>query len=142
MITRNAQARWKGDVPDGSGEVSLGSGLFKGPYGFKSRMGDGSGGTNPEELLGAAHAACFSMALALALGQAGHAPDSVETKARVRLENEQGGYAITLIELATAVAVSGIEDEEFQKIANDAKTNCPVSKALAGVEIRLDATLT
>ncbi|MGA9421894.1 MAG: OsmC family protein [Rhodanobacteraceae bacterium] len=142
MSTRNAQAQWNGGVPDGSGEVSLGSGLFKGPYGFQSRMGDGSGGTNPEELLGAAHAACFSMALALALGQAGHVPDSVETKARVHLEKDGHAYAITRIELATAVAVSGIEEEAFQKIANDAKTNCPVSKALAGVEIRLDATLT
>ncbi len=141
MIRRTAQAQWKGGVPDGTGEVSLGSGLFKGPYGFQSRMGDGSGGTNPEELLGAAHAACFSMALALALGQAGHAPESVRTKATVHLEKGEKGYSIPLIELATEVCAPGIEDEEFQSIAQNAKANCPVSKALAGVDIRLDAIL-
>lgn len=141
MTTREASAEWKGGVPEGGGEVSLGSGAFKGPYGFRSRMGDGAGGTNPEELIGAAHAACFSMALSLMLTQAGHPPTRVHTDASVHLEQHDGGYRIPLIELTTKAEVPGIDAGEFARLAEQAKVGCPVSKALAGVKITLNATL-
>lgn len=141
MVTRTAHAQWTGKVPEGEGSVALGSGAYEGPYGFRSRMGDGQGGSNPEELLGAAHAACFSMALSLALTQDGHPPDSVRTQASVHLEEREDGYVIPLIELQTDAQVPGIEDTRFQALARDAKLNCPVSRALAGVEIRLVARL-
>lgn len=141
MVTRTARAQWTGGVPDGTGSVALGSGVFEGAYGFRSRMGDGQGGSNPEELLGAAHAACFSMALSLALTQEGHPPESVRTQAQVHLEERNDGYVIPLIELHTHARVPGIEDTHFQALAVNAKSNCPVSRALAGVEIRLVARL-
>lgn len=141
MVTRTARAQWTGNVPDGEGSVALGSGAFEGPYGFRSRMGDGQTGTNPEELIGAAHAGCFSMALSLALTQAGHPPESIRTRAKVHLEQRDGGYVIPLVELETDAQVPGIDDARFQALANDAKLNCPVSRALAGVEIRLTARL-
>lgn len=141
MTVRTANAEWQGKVPDGSGKLALGSGAFRGEYSFRSRMGDGQGGTNPEELLGAAHAACFSMALSLMLGNAGHAPTRVHTDARVHLEQNDGNFAIPLIELETLAEVPGLDDAQFQRIAQVAKTNCPVSKALAGVQIRLTARL-
>ena len=137
---RKGEAEWKGGVPDGSGSVSVQSGAFKGTYGFKSRMEDGPG-TNPEELIGAAHAACYSMALSLALTQAGHVPESVHTTSKVHLEKRDGGYMIPLIELETEGKVPGISDEEFQKLATATKTGCPVSKALAAVEMTLSAKL-
>lgn len=137
---RKGEAEWKGGVPEGSGSVSVQSGAFKGSYGFKSRMEDGPG-TNPEELIGAAHAACYSMALSLALAQAGHVPKSVHTTSKVHLEKRDDGYMIPLIELVTEGDVPGIDNEEFQKLANATKTGCPVSKALAAVEMTLSAKL-
>jgi osmotically inducible protein OsmC len=139
-IVRKGEAEWKGGVPDGSGSVSVQSGAFKGTYGFKSRMEDGPG-TNPEELIGAAHSACFSMALSLALTQAGHPPTRVHTTANVHLEKGDSGYSIPLIELETEGEVPGIDNEEFQKLATATKSSCPVSKALSAVEMKLKATL-
>ena len=142
MAERTADARWTGDLKDGEGTMRLGSGAYEGSYSFRSRFGDGEGGTNPEELIGAAHAGCFSMALADELSQAGHTVDSVETTAKVSLGERDGEAAITGIELSTKVSASGLEDDEFQKIADAAKKGCPVSKALAATEITLDAELT
>lgn len=139
-IVRKGEAEWKGGVPEGSGSVSVQSGAFKGSYGFKSRMEDGPG-TNPEELIGAAHAACYSMALSLALAQAGHVPTRVHTIAKVHLEKRDGGYMIPLIELETEGEVPGIGNEEFQKFAIATKTGCPVSKALSAVDMKLTAKL-
>ncbi|HET9033235.1 MAG TPA: OsmC family protein [Dokdonella sp.] len=137
---RKGEAEWKGGVPEGSGSVSVQSGAFKGSYGFKSRMEDGPG-TNPEELIGAAHASCYSMALSLALAQAGHVAKSVRTISKVHLEKRDGGYMIPLIELVTEGDVPGIDNEQFQKLAEATKTGCPVSKALAAVEMTLSAKL-
>ena len=121
--------------------MRLGGGAWEGPYSFSSRFEDGSG-TNPEELIAAAHAGCFSMALSAALGRAGHDPQSVATVAEVNLEKQEAGFAITRISLRTEANVPGIDESEFQSIAADAKANCPVSKVLAGAEINLDAILT
>jgi osmotically inducible protein OsmC len=140
MPTRTADARWEGPLREGKGTMRLGGGAYEGPYSFTSRFEDGSG-TNPEELIAAAHAGCFSMALSSALGKAGHDPDSVSTTAAVELEKGDAGFSITRIKLTTEAAVPGIDDEQFQAIAQDAKANCPVSRALAAVEITLDATL-
>jgi osmotically inducible protein OsmC len=141
MPTRNASARWEGGFKRGGGTMKLGSGAFEGPYSAQSRFEDGDG-TNPEELLGAAHAGCFSMALALMLGGEGHEPESIETDAKVHIDPaEGGGFEIGLIELSTRASVPGIDDEEFQRIAGEAKAGCPVSKALAGPEITLEASL-
>jgi lipoyl-dependent peroxiredoxin len=120
--------------------MALGSGAFEGQYSFGSRFETGTG-TNPEELIGAAHTGCFSMALAGILSRAGHNPESIETSARVHLDKAGDGFAITTIELATQAKVPGIADDEFQRHAQDAKRNCPVSGALAGVEIELEARL-
>lgn len=140
MPVRNADAEWNGSIMDGSGKMRLGSGAFEGAYSFKSRMEEGAG-TNPEELLGAAHAGCFSMAFSVALGQAGFTPKSIHTKAAVRFDKVEGGFAITKIDLTTDADVPDIDDAKFQEIAKAAKENCPVSKALAGTEIHLQATL-
>jgi osmotically inducible protein OsmC len=121
--------------------MRTGKGGLQGNYSFKSRFEEGEG-TNPEELIGAAHAGCFSMAFSNALSQAGHVPTSVETVARVKLEKVDNGFAITRIELETTGNVPGIDESTFLKIAEDAKANCPVSKLLApGTEITLTATL-
>lgn len=141
MSIRKGEAEWKGGVPEGSGTVALESGAFNGIYGFRSRMGDGAGGTNPEELIGAAHASCFSMALALALAKSGHVATRVHTTAKVHLEQRDGGFEITLIELVTEADVPGISAEKFAELATATKSGCPVSKALRAVEIRLDAKL-
>jgi lipoyl-dependent peroxiredoxin len=141
MPVRNANARWEGGLPEGHGTMALGSGAFEGQYSYGSRFESGTG-TNPEELIGAAHAGCFSMALAGILGRAGHDSEAIETSARVHLDKAGDGFAITTIELATQASVPGISDEEFQREAEDAKRNCPVSGALAGVEIKLEARLT
>lgn len=140
MPTRTANAEWQGDLQTGKGHMRLGSGAFDGPYDFRSRMGDGAG-TNPEELIGAAHAGCFSMALAAQLGGAGFTPDSIKTDAKVHFGPVEGGFAISKIELDTEARVPGIEAAAFQEQAEGAKKNCPVSKALAGVEITLTARL-
>jgi osmotically inducible protein OsmC len=120
--------------------MRFGSGAFEGSYSFESRFEEGEG-TNPEELIGAAHAGCFSMAFAGNLQRAGHEPQSVETAAKVTVEKSGDGFSITRIHLDTTASVPGIEDGEFQQIAAAAKQGCPVSRALAGVEISLDAKL-
>jgi osmotically inducible protein OsmC len=140
MPIRTANAKWNGSLQQGSGTVALGSGAYEGPYSFQSRFEEGDG-TNPEELIGAAHAGCFSMALSLILGQAGHPPESIETSARVHLEPEGAGFAIPKIELTTRAKVPGLGAAEFQEAATAAKEGCPVSKVLAGAEITLDAEL-
>jgi len=140
MPTRTAEAEWKGSLREGEGRVALGSGAFSGAYSFRSRFEEGTG-TNPEELLGAAHAGCFSMALAAGLGAAGHAPESIRTIASVSIEPQDGGFAITRSALETEARVPGIEESEFQRLADEAKAGCPVSKALAGVQIELEARL-
>jgi osmotically inducible protein OsmC len=120
--------------------MALGSGAFEGKYSFKSRMEDGPG-TNPEELIGAAHAGCFSMALSVVLGSEGHEPESIKTDAKVRFDKEGDGFAITSVALTTRAKVPGIDNDAFVKAAEAAKANCPVSKALTGTEISLDAAL-
>jgi osmotically inducible protein OsmC len=140
MAIRKAHAEWKGGLRDGAGEIALESGAFRGPYSFKSRFESG-GGTNPEELIGAAHAGCFSMALTAGLQQAGHTPTRIATDAAVKLEQVGAGFQITRIDLTTEGTVPGIDAATFDKFAAEAKAGCPVSKALAGVEIHLTAKL-
>jgi osmotically inducible protein OsmC len=140
MAIRTAKAQWDGNLREGKGTMRLGSGAFEGPYSYPSRFEDGQG-TNPEELIGAAHAGCFSMALAAALTKAGHAPRSIRTSARVHLDKVGDGFEITAIELDAEGDVPGIDAQAFQTQAEAAKRNCPVSKALAGVKISLKATL-
>ena len=141
MPTRNAHAEWNGSITDGNGTMAFGSGAFEGAYSFSSRMEEGTG-TNPEELIGAAHAGCFSMALSVALGEAGHPPESISTDAQVRFGKEGEGWAIQGVELTTRARVPGIDEETFRQAAEAAKEGCPVSKALAGVpEITLTARL-
>jgi len=135
-MERTASAHWEGDLRSGNGSMRLGSGAFEGPFSFRTRF-EGAPGTNPEELLGAAHAGCFSMALSGALSKAGKPPKSIDTKAIVILE----GLTITKIELTTRAVVPGLTAAEFQALADDAKANCIVSKALAAVPITLQATL-
>jgi osmotically inducible protein OsmC len=141
MPTRTSEAKWSGDLKQGNGTMKLGSGAYEGAYTFKSRMETGPG-TNPEELIAAAHAGCFSMALSAMLSGAGHVPKSVHTTAKVSFEPQGGGFAITKIELITEGEVPGLDAAGFQKIAEEAKKGCPVSKALAAVpEITLKAKL-
>ena len=140
MPERSSSAVWEGDLPSGSGTMKIGSGAWEGPYSFKSRFEDGKG-TNPEELIAAAHAGCYSMALSGALTKAGHPPKRVETTAKVGLEKVEGGFRIPNIHLTTKANVPEIDDAKFQEIAEQAKQNCPVSKVLSGAEITLDATL-
>lgn len=141
-MARKGSARWTGGLKEGRGALEVGDGVYEGEYSFRSRFGDGKGGTNPEELLGAAHAACFSMALAGALEKAGFAPGRIATTAAVDLRADEGGARIASITLNTEADVPDIDDAAFQQQAEGAKANCPVSKALAGVEIRLEARLT
>jgi lipoyl-dependent peroxiredoxin len=141
MPTRSANASWEGDLAGGNGTMHLASGSWNGPYSARSRFEEGEG-TNPEELIAAAHAGCFSMAFAHELAQAGHTPESVETTAQVHLNPADGGFAINRIDLTSRARVPDIDEDEFQRIGEQAKAGCPVSKALAGVgEINLDATL-
>lgn len=140
MAVRQSDAEWRGDLAKGSGTMRLGSGAFEGSYSFPSRFENGQG-TNPEELIAAAHAGCFSMALSHGLAQAGHAPTRVHTTARVHLDKAEGGFAITRIELDCEAEVPGIDEATFRQQADGAKANCPVSKALAGTEITLTAKL-
>jgi len=141
MPARTSEATWEGTLREGSGSFVVGEDYFEGEMSFVARFEDEAGEsekTNPEELIGAAHAACFSMALSADLERAGYDPEQVETTATVHLEDLE----ISTIELETAVSVSGIEDDEFQEIAQGAKANCPVSKALASVpEMTLQARL-
>jgi osmotically inducible protein OsmC len=140
MPVRNASAIWEGDLPSGKGSMEVGSGAFTGNYDFSSRFEEGKG-TNPEELLGAAHAGCFSMALAHALAEADYEPKRIETNAMVTIAKTGGGFQITEIQLNCEAQVGGATHDEFMQYAEDAKKNCPVSKALAGVKISLSAKL-
>ncbi len=139
MPIRKASARWQGNLTEGSGTIK--TGLGEGNYSFKSRFEEGEG-TNPEELIGAAHAGCFSMAFANKLATAGFTPTSVETTANVHLEKTDAGMSVTKIDLVTNATVPGIDKGEFDKIAEDAKATCPISRLLSpGAEITLNASL-
>ena len=141
MPTRTGSADWKGDLEGGDGHLRVGDGVFEGAYTFKSRFEEGDG-TNPEELIGAAHAACFAMAFSDILATNGHTPESVDASARVVLKELDGAPTIARIELTAEGSVPGIDQDEFQRLAEEAKRDCPVSRALASVpEIRLEATL-
>jgi osmotically inducible protein OsmC len=140
MKKRNARALWQGDLKDGEGTLKLGSGIFEGEYSFSSRFEEGEG-TNPEELIGAAHAGCFSMALSNLLAEKGYDPKEISTKAEVALEEVGGDFEITEIKLDTVTSVPEIELAEFKELARTAKESCPVSKALAGTDIVLEACL-
>ena len=141
MPARTANAYWEGGLRDGKGNMRLGGGAFEGQYSFSSRFEEGVG-TNPEELIAAAHAGCFSMAFSGGLEKAGFSPNSVETEAKVHLSPaDGGGFRISRIDLVTNADVPGIEEGAFQQAAQAAKEGCPVSKALAAVEITVNATL-
>lgn len=140
MAVRSAHAVWKGDLKQGKGTLSLESGAFSGDYSFSSRFEEGLG-TNPEELIGAAHAGCFSMALSADLSKAGYVVKEISTQAKVSLEKVDGGFEITGIKLITKARVLDIAMDEFAKYASGAKKNCPVSKALAAVDVQLEAHL-
>ena len=139
-VVRSSEASWKGAVPDGAGQISLGSGAFEGAYSLKARVEDGQRATNPEELLGAAEAGCFTMSLASVLGEAGHPAGDLRTTARVTLEQVGSAFNITRIELRTVGQVPGIDAEQFAVFAQEAK-DCTVSRVLTGTEITLDARL-
>lgn len=141
MTIREASAGWQGTLKEGSGRLRLGSGVFEGAYSFPSRFENGPG-TNPEELIAAAHAGCFSMALTAVLGGEGHAANSIQTIAKVHLGATAAGPTITRIELETEASVAGISAEDFERLAQNAKAACLVSRALAGVTtITLQASL-
>jgi lipoyl-dependent peroxiredoxin len=140
MPVRTAEAEWKGNLMEGQGRMKLGSGAFDGPFTFKSRMENGPG-TNPEELIGAAHAGCFSMAFSHQLASAGFTPKRVRTRANVRFEKSDSGFSISEVGLETEGEVPGIGEAKFQELAEAAKKGCPVSKALAGTRITLNAKL-
>ena len=142
MPLRKAQAAWHGTFRDGDGKMRLGSGAFEGTYSYRSRMEDSEPGTNPEELLAAAHAGCFSMSLARRLSAEGYSPERIHTQARVRFGRSGEGYAISRIELRTEAQIPGVDEALFLEKAEAAKRDCAVSKALAGVEeIVLEAKL-
>jgi osmotically inducible protein OsmC len=141
MPTRSGSATWRGDLQGGDGNLTVGDGVFEGAYSFKSRFEEGEG-TNPEELIAAAHAACFAMAFSDILAQNGHEPESVDARARAVLKEVDGAPTLARIELQAEGSVPGIEDDEYQRLAEQAKRDCPVSRALAGVnDIQLEATL-
>jgi osmotically inducible protein OsmC len=140
MPTRKAEANWDGDLLSGRGTMKLGSGAFTGSYSFGSRMQD-QAGTNPEELIGAAQAGCFSMALAAGLGKAGFKPKRIHTTADVAFDKVGEGFKITRILLRTEAEVAGVDENKFKSIAEDTKKTCPVSQALAGTKIDLEAKL-
>src|ERR1041385_4124732 len=140
MPVRSADAVWEGDLRSGKGKMKFGGGAYEGSYSFASRFEEGKG-TNPEELIAAAHAGCFSMAFSNGLAKAGFTPTSVKTSASVHLDKGAAGFGLTGIDLDTVGEVPGIDDAQFQQIAADAKANCPVSQALKAVEITLNAKL-
>ena len=140
MIKRKANAVWEGDLKTGKGALTVESGAFTGKYSFTSRFEEGTG-TNPEELIGAAHAGCFSMALSGDLTKAGYIVNEIQTEAQVSMEKKETGFEITGIKLVSKAKVRDIEMEEFSKIASGAKENCPVSKALKAVPVQLEAHL-
>jgi len=140
-VIRRAQASWRGTVPEGGGRLALGSGAYEGPFTLKARLEEGEPGANPEELVGAGHAGCFTMSLADLLSERGHPPDDLQTTARVHLEQLERGFGITRIELVTTGRVPGIDEATFVALAEQAKATCPVSRALSGTEITLQASL-
>ena len=142
-FTRKAEADWNGGIMDGRGKVKLESGAFEGAYSFKSRFSEDEDqkATNPEELIAAAHAGCYTMALSGNLGKAGYSPKNIHTTANVKIEKQGDGFVIPNIDLITEAEVEGLEDAEFQKIAEETKKTCPVSQVLSGAEISLDAKL-
>lgn len=142
-FTRKADAEWKGSIKEGKGKIALGSGAFEGAYSFKSRFSEDEEqkATNPEELIAAAHASCFTMALSGNLGKAGYEPTNINTTAKVKIEKQGEDFVIPNIDLETMADVEGIEDNEFQKIAEETKKTCPVSQVLSGADISLKATL-
>ena len=140
MAARTAEAEWRGSIQQGAGKIKLGSGAFAGHYSFGTRFGEEKG-TNPEELIAAAHAGCFSMALALGLGQAGFTPRRIHTPATAHIERVGEGFRITRIDLDTEAEVPGIDAAKFREEAEAAKRDCPVSRALAGTAITLQARL-
>jgi lipoyl-dependent peroxiredoxin len=140
-VIRTAEASWSGTVPDGGGRLALGSGAFEGPFTLRARVEDGQHGANPEELIGLGHAGCFTMSLADLLSSDGHPPDDLATTARVHLEQTDTGWSITRIELHTTGSVAGVDAATFERLAEQAKATCPVSRALAGTEITLVAGL-
>jgi len=139
-VVRSAQASWQGTAPEGTGRIALGSGAFDGPYSLRARVEEGEHATNPEELLGAAEAGCFTMSLASLLGEAGHPARDLRTTARVTLAQVGAGFDITRIELRTVGDVPGVDHALFTKLAEQAK-NCTVARALTGTEITLEASL-
>ena len=139
-MKRTANAQWKGSIKEGSGVVSTQSGILdKTQYSFKSRFEDGKG-TNPEELIGAAHAGCYAMAFSLMLGEAGYEPDNIDAKAEVSLVEQDGDFAIDKIHLTVKASIPDISEDKFQELANNAKEGCPVSKVL-NADISMDASL-
>ena len=139
-MNRNARAVWQGTGKEGTGQLTSDSGVLSAtPYSFKTRF-ENEKGTNPEELIAAAHAGCFTMALAFKLQGAGHTPDSLDTEARLSMEQEGGGWTIAAIALTLRAKVPGLGEEEFRRLADDAKATCPVSRVLKA-EITLEATL-
>ena len=140
MPIRNGSAVWEGDLLTGKGQMKFGRGAFEGNYSFSSRFEDGVG-TNPEELIAAAHAGCFSMELANRLAQAGFEPKHIETNAKVNIAKAAKGYKIITIDLITQAEVPGIKESKFLELANEAKKNCPVSQLVTGAEVRLQTKL-
>lgn len=140
MAERTAKATWNGTLTDGEGTMALGSGAFEGKFSFATRMGD-EPGTNPEELIGAALAGCYTMALNATLGKEGFTINGITTNAKVHFGKDDAGFAISKIDLVTEAKVQGIDDAKFQEIAAKVKTTCPVSRALTGTEIVLNASL-
>lgn len=141
MTARNGSAEWRGDIQSGSGTITVGDGVFEGAYSFDSRFGEGAG-TNPEQLIAAAHAGCFAMALSNILSGDGHPPDSLRATANIQLRNIEGAPTLTRVSLDAEGHVPGIDEQQFQQYAEQAKANCPVSRALAGIpEIVLTAKL-
>ena len=140
MITRKSEAEWRGGLKDGAGTIKFGSGAYEGPYNFSSRF-EGGAATNPEELMAASHAGCFSMAFSLFLGMANFTATRIHTTAAVKLEQVGGGFDITHIQLTMEAEIPGITNDQFQELAKQAKENCPISKALKAVPIELTATL-
>jgi osmotically inducible protein OsmC len=141
MAIRKATAQWTGEVKSGNGSISLGSGAFKGAYSFGTRFGE-EPGTNPEELIGAALAACYSMALSAELGKNGHVPTKIDTTAAVAIEQQRGGFTVTHIDLTVSAAVPNLNQTRFAPLADKVLHECPVARALAGTTLNLNATLT
>ncbi len=140
-LIRQSEAEWKGDLESGTGSLKFGSKAYEGPYSFKGRTAENSTQTNPEELIAAAHAGCFSMQLSALLGKAGHPPEKIHSTAKVYFGPDGGGFSISKIDLNTEVKVSGLSEDEFKKIAEQAKETCPISKALSAVKIEFTSKL-